>query len=447
MTHVKTENENTSAFAGVRREIVSAPPREPSPKVPGKTALRTFVINLNRSPERLTSMSRSLAERQIDFERVAAVDWRDLSEETVRESYDPRLNEESFKAPLSRAEIACYLSHRLCWQKVLDEDVDSALILEDDVFLKPEIDRILPALVDNPEDWDLVKLYNVGHRNKRTIRSLGHSYHVTEPSTISRGAVGYLVSRAGARKLINGNKPFGRPVDMDIKHWWEKDLRVLVVDPSPIELAPDDQQRSVIEPERVRAKEEGKKTNLYRYALRHIRYVIAFTANNQLNRALFHELQKQRVEPGFTGNYVQRLARLLGHRYYFAAKLLHPLFRLARFFPGWSNSAPVTIDGFRFHLNLSDHIQRNIFYYGIFDQKGVNIIRRVMRSIECREALDIGANVGNHALRMGACCKRLVCFEVSQVCLSVGNSLISHQDNHNRSLRIYVPFSNSYRFR
>jgi len=43
--------------------------------------------------------------------------------------------------------------------------------------------------------------------------------------------------------------------------------------------------------------------------------------------------------------------------------------------------------------------------------------------------------------------ERLICFEVSQVRLSAGNSLISHQDNQNRYLRAYEPLSNAHESR
>jgi glycosyl transferase family 25 len=48
---------------------------------------------------------------------------------------------------------------------------------------------------------------------------------------------GYVVSRAGAAKLLAHRQPFGRPIDVDLRFWWECDqLRILGVSPSAIGL-------------------------------------------------------------------------------------------------------------------------------------------------------------------------------------------------------------------
>jgi len=43
---------------------------------------------------------------------------------------------------------------------------------------------------------------------------------------------GYVISRAGAKKLLTSRLPFGRPIDIDLRFWWENELVVLGVTPS-----------------------------------------------------------------------------------------------------------------------------------------------------------------------------------------------------------------------
>ena len=53
------------------------------------------------------------------------------------------------------------------------------------------------------------------------------------PSTTA----GYVISRSGAAKLLAKRQPFGRPVDVDLRFWWEADrLKVLGVVPSVLAL-------------------------------------------------------------------------------------------------------------------------------------------------------------------------------------------------------------------
>ena len=48
----------------------------------------------------------------------------------------------------------------------------------------------------------------------------------------------YVISRSGAQKLLRHRLPFGRPVDVDLRHWWECDLRVFGLLPYPVREAP-----------------------------------------------------------------------------------------------------------------------------------------------------------------------------------------------------------------
>ena len=47
---------------------------------------------------------------------------------------------------------------------------------------------------------------------------------------------GYAISRQGAQKLCQSRLPFGRPIDVDLRYWWENDLAVLGVSPAALVL-------------------------------------------------------------------------------------------------------------------------------------------------------------------------------------------------------------------
>ena len=49
-------------------------------------------------------------------------------------------------------------------------------------------------------------------------------------------ATGYVLSRAGAQKMLRTRMPFGRPVDVDWRFWFENDLHIYGVSPSVIAL-------------------------------------------------------------------------------------------------------------------------------------------------------------------------------------------------------------------
>ena len=92
-----------------------------------------LVVNLNRSPERWKAIKTQLDRLKIPVERLEAVDGKLLSEEVVGNLTSSV--HFSMGRELERGEIGCFLSHRKCWERLLDTDEKYALVLEDDLIL------------------------------------------------------------------------------------------------------------------------------------------------------------------------------------------------------------------------------------------------------------------------------------------------------------------------
>lgn len=80
-----------------------------------------LVINLDRSPERMRSISQQLVARDLHFERLPAVDGRKLAQEELSRLEAPYDAPEKFvfRKALWPNEIACFLSHTACWKKLV----------------------------------------------------------------------------------------------------------------------------------------------------------------------------------------------------------------------------------------------------------------------------------------------------------------------------------------
>ena len=100
--------------------------------------LKTFVINLERRKDRLQFVKEQLDQLGIDFDRISAIDGN-----TLTAQQENIVNQQKFalecKRQVVKGEIGCALSHRAVWQKMVEENIPYALILEDDVKLKPEL--------------------------------------------------------------------------------------------------------------------------------------------------------------------------------------------------------------------------------------------------------------------------------------------------------------------
>lgn len=73
--------------------------------------------------------------------------------------------------------------------------------------------------------------------------------------------------------------------------------------------------------------------------------------------------------------------------------------------------ATTTRLGHRMYVDPADFIGRRILQEGIFEKKNLDVIQPVLDRLKPRTILDIGANIGNHALAWARSCERLYAFE------------------------------------
>jgi glycosyl transferase, family 25 len=165
-----------------------------------------YVINLARSPERRAWMEAELARVGVEGIFVRAVDGRRFGERCARNA----------RPTLSKAEAALILSHRKAWRTFLASGADYAVVLEDDVHLGRDFKATL-GLDWSLWNFDAVKLETLLHEAWRSRRG--------EPAGARRlhrlgaehlGAAAYLLSRAGARKMLASTRPLAEQVDQTL---------------------------------------------------------------------------------------------------------------------------------------------------------------------------------------------------------------------------------------
>ncbi len=170
--------------------------------------ISVYVINLARSPERRAWMEAELARADAEAVFLQAVDGRRFGARCDAPWRDPRP-----RPILSKAEAALTLSHRKAWRALLASESLHAVILEDDVHLGRGFREILTL------DWDAfgfdaVKLETMLYKvwvsrrgepaGERRLHRLGAEH---------LGAAAYVISRAGARKMLAATRGFRHSVD------------------------------------------------------------------------------------------------------------------------------------------------------------------------------------------------------------------------------------------
>ncbi len=130
------------------------------------------------------------------------------------------------------------------------------------------------------------------------------------------------------------------------------------------------------------------------------------------------------------GNTFQQCASWLGHLSPSIVKLIKPFLKLIKKTNSFEPEVTATINGFPYLLNINDFIQQQMFYFGCFDFKGVFFITDLCRKINCKTALDIGSNVGNHAVHLSSVCTSLYAFEPNDTVASVFQKALDNKKSN-----------------
>ena len=200
--------------------------------------LPVLYINLEKDALRRTRMEEQSKALDLSAQRLAAVYWADLDDKTQTRHHSPALNQRQYFKPLGNGEKGCYASHSLAWQQLLASNAPALAVFEDDVRFFPTLPAVLQAIAELPADsWDMVKLY--GREHEKIAQRMPLADTGVELITYRRVpsfAAAYVISRAGAQKMLASRIPFGRPVDVDMRFWFENGVRTLGVFPSVVAL-------------------------------------------------------------------------------------------------------------------------------------------------------------------------------------------------------------------
>ena len=211
-----------------------------------------FVISLPDCVDRRESIRNGLDNLQIPFEFVDAVDGRN----GLDPSHEPDVDRPGTKRmglTLSDAEFACALSHIHIYRRIDRDNIDWALVLEDDAF--PTLDLKTFIKERHYADADLTQLHSFSTRVSRMgQKHLFDSYRsYLRTKFKSQSAAGYVISNHAARHILEYGLPITQPAD------WPKCVEDLIAE----------KRIRVVHPHIVRLSPHASKSILVNYRLKH----------------------------------------------------------------------------------------------------------------------------------------------------------------------------------
>jgi glycosyl transferase family 25 len=208
--------------------------------------VQTWVINLDRAPDRLARLREQLERLGLPFTRLPAVDARAFTPAQRAQLDEPAFHRRHGMTPLP-GELGCYLSHIEVMHAFLAGDAEAALVLEDDVRLHDTLPAVLGALMRCRERWDVVKLSAVHSGTPVTVADLGGGHALAVMLSKCTGSSAYLMNRRAAAAWLRepgGLLPMRVPYDHAFDRAWAFGLKQRLVVPTPC--GHDDQVASTI---------------------------------------------------------------------------------------------------------------------------------------------------------------------------------------------------------
>lgn len=187
-----------------------------------KTFPPIFVISLSSNQARRQYISGELDKHQLKYQIIDAVDGDSLDDKTIDGVYSEKFAVSNFKRTLSKGEIGCALSHLSVYKKILNDNIERAIILEDDAIIGDNFVNVIENINQAaPTIWQLILLgYNedingffsdcqvqVSEPNKSL------NFSIKKPLTPAYQTHAYLINQQGAEHLIELIQPLYQPID------------------------------------------------------------------------------------------------------------------------------------------------------------------------------------------------------------------------------------------
>lgn len=174
-----------------------------------------WVINMDKSKDRLEHITKNLNSLGLKFNRFSAVNGKELKEKEIDKVATPLCTNLLCNPGI----IGCAQSHKKIWQKLVKDDkTDYYLILEDDASLSKKsveiIKKLEPKITQHSIDFISLYCNNTGCGFAKTEFKID-DYEFGKP-IFPLCTAGYIITKKGAQKLLDDLEKTNYHIDVEI---------------------------------------------------------------------------------------------------------------------------------------------------------------------------------------------------------------------------------------
>ncbi len=237
-------------------------------------SLRTYIINLDRAPSRWKHIEESFEKTSLQLCRIPAVDGNTLTLPCA--DFDAKRFRRFHGRVINIYEVACYLSHMKAIKAFLSTNEEHALICEDDIFVCPDLEKVITAALQESTSWNILRLTGLYPGKTVSVKRLAGEYSLAVQLGRLKGAGAYIVDRKAAEAFARHLLPMWLPWDHAFDREWFLGLKALSVTPFLIS-----QTREHF-PSAIQKNSQPKLSNLQRWLTTY-----PYQIFNELTRYLF----------------------------------------------------------------------------------------------------------------------------------------------------------------
>lgn len=204
-------------------------------------SIPTYVITLPEAKGRQRYITNLFAKHGLEYEFFEASDTRTLKPENYP-NYNRLKRALYYGRDLTGGEIGILQSSKRLYEKMISENIPQALIFEDDVTLHGDFKAVLNALINGPQDYELVRFLGsekVAQNTQYQKRKVTDAYTLNRLLTTPGGAFAYVITQNGAQKLLSAMQNTYLPIDTLMGHCWKTGLDAYIIQPGLAEQKPE----------------------------------------------------------------------------------------------------------------------------------------------------------------------------------------------------------------
>ena len=173
-----------------------------------------FVINLERSKDRLEKINEQMSKYGITYKRFNAIDGSKLSKEEIQRNTSI-LSRNLF---INKSILGCAMSHIAIWKQFLNSNNELICVMEDDAIISPQFLKFIQKDVFdiyNDLDFDYLNLHCGGIYESLNNEIYINDYIINKP-VFGTLATCYILSKNGCKKLLEYFNRVDYHIDVEI---------------------------------------------------------------------------------------------------------------------------------------------------------------------------------------------------------------------------------------